>query len=355
MQFKQLYLLLNKITAFLFCILFFHSSYAQLISKIADGFHNPTGVCVAGNGVVYIADYGNHIIKKIDTNGNVTTIAGTGVDGYSGDGGPATEAELNFPYRLCIDNSGNIYFSDHQNNVIRKISSAGIISTVVGNGTKGFSGDGGLAIEAQLNNPLGICVDSEGNLFIADGFNHRIRKVNTTGIITTIAGSGSTGSYKGGYSGDAGPATEAELNLPTGIAIDSQGNLYVSEENNSIIRKINAGGIISTVAGNVASGRGYSGDGGSAISARLNSPLSVGIDNSGNIYFTDESNFVIRKISAQGIISTIGGNGTQGSTTINEVAATQISLGNPNGIFVTSDGQVYFTDNTQNILYKITN
>ncbi|MES2430799.1 MAG: NHL repeat-containing protein [Bacteroidota bacterium] len=337
----------------LFLFLFF-TGISQSLQKIAEDFNNPTGLCINSEGNIYIADYGNHVIKKISLNGNINIIAGTGIAGYSGDGGAANEAELNFPYRLCVDKIGNIYFSDHQNNVIRKISTNGIISTIAGNGSRGYSGDEGPAIEAQLNNPMGIHIDSDNNIYIADAFNQRIRKVTSDGIISTIAGSGAIGSYNGGYSGDGGNAINARLNLPIDLITDSIGNLFIVEEGSSIIRKINANGVISTYAGKISNNKGYSGDGGSALDAQLNNPLGIGIDGAGNIYVTDESNFVIRKITSLGIISTIAGNGQQGVITAS-LLTTHISLGNPNGISVLQNGEIYFTDNSQNKLYKITN
>ena len=217
------------------------------------------------------------------TTGIITTIAGNGIAGYSGDGGLATNAELNNPYGVAVDSNGNIYIADTNNNRIRKVNSTtGIITTIAGNGTAGYSGDGGLATNAELYYPYGVAVDSNGNIYIADTYNNRIRKVNsTTGIITTIAGNGTAG-----YSGDGGPATNAQLNYPYGVAVDSSGNIYIADTDNNRIRKVNSTtGIITTIAGN--GNPGYSGDGGPATNAELYDPSGVAVDSNGNIYIAD--------------------------------------------------------------------
>ncbi|UAY53234.1 NHL repeat-containing protein [Ferruginibacter albus] len=308
----------------------------------------PTGICTDTTGNIYIADNANHVIRKINTSGTITTIAGNNKPGYFGDNESATSAELNFPYRLCIDGIGNIYFSDQQNSVIRRIDANGIITTIAGNGTKGFSGDGGLATEAQLNDPLGIAIDSIGDLYIAEGYNQRIRKINTSGVITTIAGNGDRG-----YAGDGNAAIQAELNAPTGIAVDNSGNIYFTEELNNDVRKIDTSGIITTVAGNQT--KGYSGDGSLATNAQLNAPLGISIDANNNLYITDASNFVVRKITTDGIITTIAGTGNQSNSLTGNGQAIQINLGSPNGIAVDATGNVYVTDAGQNVIRKISN
>jgi hypothetical protein len=289
----------------------------------------PFGVALDTAGNIYIADNLNNVIRKITVStGIITTVAGDGsfFPGYwpfCGDGGPATDAQLNDPWDVATDRAGNIYIADRGNNVIRKVTvSTGIISTVAGNGTAGYSGDGGQATSAKLNGPDGIILDSLGNMYISDDYNNVIRKVTkSTGIITTIAGNGTAG-----YSGDNGPATSAKLNDPSlKIAFDAAGNFYIADDGNNVIRKVTAAtGIITTVAGNGLNG--YSGDGGPATSAKLNGPEGVAVDDLGNIYITDENN-VIRKVNGPGgsvpaTPGTISGNASvcNGSTNTYSVA-----------------------------------
>lgn len=209
----------------------------------------------------------------------ISTVAGTGV-GYSGDGGPATVAKLTYPNDIAVDGSGNLYIVDTNNQRIRKISSAtGVITTVAGSSGAGSSGDGGAATAAKLNYPNGIAVDGSGNLYIADTYNHRIRKVTPTGTITTVAG------------------TSVGLNSPAGVAVDGLGNLYIAATNNQSIRKVSTNGVITTVAGTNSGGEGgYSGDGGVATAAQLNYPSGVAVDGSGNFYISDTYNSRIRKV-----------------------------------------------------------
>src|SRR6202522_4270858 len=256
----------------------------------ADSTYN-SGVAVDSAGKIYISDSSNNRIRKVAvSNGIISTVAGDGTAGYSGDGGLATSAELRYPWGVTVDASGNIYIVDTNNRRIRKVTaSTGIISTVAGDGTYGYSGDGGAATSAELYYPKGVAADSAGNIYFADGY--RIRKVTaSTGVISTVAGDGTYG-----YSGDGGPATSAELFVPDGVAVDSAGNIYIADANNNRIRKVTAStGIISTVAGDGAAG--YSGDGGAATSAELYEPTGVAVDSSGNIYFADSTNERIRAV-----------------------------------------------------------
>ncbi|WP_332368343.1 hypothetical protein [Spirosoma telluris] len=224
---------------------------------------SPAGIAVDGLGNLFIADKNTHTIRKVTTTGTITTVAGNGSSGFSGDTGPAISANLNSPYAVAVDAAGNLFIADMGNHRIRKVSIDGNINTVAGTGTQGFSGDTDLAINANLNTPSGIAVDGTGNLFIADALNHRIRKITTDGKINTIAGTGNQG-----FSGDTGPATSADLASPTGIALDGTGNLFIADLANHRIRKIDTGNIITTVAGN--STQGFSGDNGQATSANLN-------------------------------------------------------------------------------------
>ena len=255
----------------------------------------PLSVAVASSGNVYIADAGNNVVRKITAStGNITTFAGMGPShqGYDGDGGPAIAATLYNPYSVAVDATENVYIADSQNKVIRKVTaSTGIITTIAGNGVEGYSGDGGPATSAQLFLPQGVAVDGSGNVYIADNGSHVVRMVTTSsGNITTLAGNGTAG-----FGGDGGPATSATFSSPQGLAVDVSGNVYVADAANNVVRKINAStGNISTVAGNGA--QGYSGDGGPAIAAKLFAPVGVALDGSGNLYIADD-NSVIRKVT----------------------------------------------------------
>jgi sugar lactone lactonase YvrE len=232
----------------------------------------------------------------VAANGIIATVAGKGASGYSGDGATATNAGLNLPCGVAVDSSGNLYIADTDNERIRKVAANGIITTVAGKGAAGYSGDGGPATNASLNLPYGAALDAFGNLYIADRSNNRIRKVAANGIITTVAGNGS-----GTYAGDGGPATNASLDYPIGAAFDAAGNLYVADSGNNCIRKADTNGIITTVAGN-GSGT-YAGDGGAATNASLNYPSAAAVDASGNLYIADRSNNRIREVHFSGFPS----------------------------------------------------
>ena len=257
----------------------------------------------------------------------IIPVAGTGIAGFGGDGGPAKLAMLNQPEGVAVDASGNLYIADTDNNRIRKISPNGIITTVAGTGIAGFSGDGGPASQAQLNHPEGVAVDASGNLYIADTGNNRIRKISPDGIITTVAGNGIAG-----FSGDNGPASQAQLNQPEGVAVDASGNLYIADTDNDRIREVRTDGVIVTIAGDA----GFSGDGGPASQAQLNHPEGVAVDASGNLYIADTGNNRIRKISPNGIITTVAGNGTPAI------------LNAPTGIAVSASGNLYIADTGNN-------
>jgi trimeric autotransporter adhesin len=255
----------------------------------------PTGVAVDASGNIYIADNNNNRIRMVTkSTGIMSTVAGIGSIGYSGDGGPATSAALTFPSGVALDTSGNIYIADNNNNCIRMVTvSTGNISTVAGTGSEGYSGDGGLATSAMFNYPYGVAVDASGNIYISDTRNHRVRMVTkSTGIVTTLAGTGS-----GSYSGDGGVATSVKLYLPSGVAIDASGNIYIADNSNNRVRLLTMStGIISTVAGSGLDG--YRGDGGPATSAAMNHPYGVAVDASGNIYIADNNNNCIRMVTS---------------------------------------------------------
>jgi len=254
----------------------------------------PYGVAVSSSNEIYIADTGNHRIRKISTSGIITTIAGTGIASFSEDGGLATKATLNNPRGIAVSSSNEIYIVDTGNQRIRKISTSGIITTIAGTGTASFSGDGGNATSASLSDPYGVAVSSSNEIYIADTGNHRIRKISTSGIITTIAGTGIAS-----FSGDRGYATNATLSHPHGVAISSSNEIYIADTTNQRIRKISASGIITTMVGTgIAS---FSGDGDYASNGVLNNPYSIAISSSNEIYIADTYNHRIRKIFTSGI------------------------------------------------------
>ena len=271
----------------------------------------PTGVAADAAGNLFMADTFNNRIRKVSASGTITTVAGTGVRGFGGDGGPATAAQLNYPQGVAVDAIGNLFIADTGNMLIRKVSANGIVTTVAGNSAAiaaalvapGFSGDGGPATAAQLSSPKGLAVDALGNLFVADTGNQRIRKVSG-GIITTVAGGGTLGPAD-----DGGPATAAQLYNPVGVAVDTSGSLFIAGTSDSRIRKVSAGGIITTVAG--TSTQAFGGDGGPATAAWLYEPWGVATDAAGNLFIADAGNQRIRRVSADGIITTIAGTGIQ--------------------------------------------
>ena len=273
---------------------------------------DPTGVVVDGAGAVYIADTFGDRVRKVTADGIITTVAGTGfVGGVSGDGLQALNVDLNWPSGLAIDPAGNLYIADAGSGRIRKLSPGGVVSTVAGTIqaiVPGFSGDGGPATAALLWWPKDIALDSSGNLYIADTGNNRVRMVTPTGIISTIAGNGAAGYNGGGYGGDGGPAINAQLFLPSGLAVDGSGNVYIGDTNNYRVRKISPAGIITTIAGNGT--RGSSGDSGPALQAQLYNPAGLKFDNAGNLFIADGSR--VRMISPSGIITTVAGTGVSG-------------------------------------------
>jgi|GEM_PF-3402010 len=297
---------------------------------------HPYGIAVDCDGNSYIADFENAVVRKVSPTGVISTVAGTGVIGYSGDGGPATAANMSHARGVAVDAAGNVYFSDYNNHAVRKVSTSGIITKVVGNGA-GYSGDGGPASAARVSYPSGLTLDGAGNLYIADNGNAVIRKVTPSGIISTFAGTGIPG-----YAGDNGPATAATFFQPAAVHADGSGNLYVADWGNQVVRKVDAAGIVTTIAGNGVAG--YVGDGGPATAAKLNRPNGITSDNAGNIYFTEQLNSVVRKVNAAGFISTVAGNTLQGYSG-DGGPALLAKLYQPMGLASDCDGRIYIADN----------
>jgi len=325
-------------------------------AKIKDGgpataalLNAPANVKVDAAGNVYIADYSNNRVRKVDAKtGVITTVAGSGKQGFNGDGGPATDAAFKGVNDIAVDSAGDIFIADQFNNKIRKVDGkTGIVTTVAGS-HQGSNGDDGPATKAQLNMPTSVGVDAAGNIYISDFGNNKIRKVDAkTGNISTIAGDG-----KEGKKGDDGPAKDAEIDQPGGMFVTPAGDVYFADEVNCKVRKIDGKtGDISTVAGNGKEGK--KGDGGSATVAQLSKPCGVAMDAQGNIYIADEYNFKIRRVDAgSGEISTFAGTGKEGANG-DEGDATSVALSGPCGIAVDSKGIVYFTDHTTNLVRKV--
>ncbi|GAA4463597.1 hypothetical protein GCM10023093_12430 [Nemorincola caseinilytica] len=310
---------------------------AATIAKLG----HPYNVAVDCNGNAYIADYDNAVIRKVSPTGVITTVAGNGTIGYSGDGGPATAAKISHAQGIILDAAGNLYFTDYNNHAVRKVSTSGIITRVTNVGT-GYTGDGGPATAARVSYPSGLTLDGSGNLYIADAGNSVVRKVTPSGIITTVAGTGVSG-----YAGDNGPATSAKLFSPIAVHADASGNLLICDMNNQVVRKVDASGTITTIAGNGVAG--YIGDGGVATAAKLNGPSGVTTDNSGNIYFSERGNSVVRKVNSAGIISTIAGNTVPGYSG-DGGPALLAKLRQPTSLARDCAGHIYIADMANNVI-----
>jgi uncharacterized protein (TIGR03437 family) len=382
----------------------------------------PDGIAVDAAGNVYVADRNSHVVRKI-SGGNISTVAGNGTAGYTGDGGAATSAQLNAPTGIAVDGAGNLYLGDTGNNVVRKIVPGGAISTFAGSGNQGYSGDGGAALNASLNQPQGEAWDQAGNLYFADTGNHRVRRVAPNGVITTVAGNGLanySGDNVGGTgvvssSGDNGPATASSVVLPTDVAVDRAGNLYVTDFGNSKVRIVSGAGVITTLIGNAdgvpledgqaaasirlsgptgvavdaagtvyftegsvgagaglvkgdyrvwkvagglfssAAGTGlmsYSGDGGAASTAQFNTPSNIAMDAAGNLYIADALNNRIRKMTPAGSMSTVAGTGIAGFSGDGKAALTA-QLDGPRGVAV--DGSTIYIADTNNNRVRVVN
>ncbi|WP_167527627.1 NHL domain-containing protein [Desulfosarcina alkanivorans] len=307
--------------------------------------NSPSDLIVDATGNIFAADTKNNRIRKIDTNGIITTVAGNGSVYNSGDGRQATETGLNAPVGIAVDSKSNLYIAEWGSPRIRKVDTSGMITTVAGNGQEGFSGDGGIATEAMISVPHDIAVDNSGNLYIADFYNHRIRKVDTNGVITTVAGNGNIG-----YSeGDNGPAIEASIAYPYTIEVDSEGNLFIIEMGRGCIRKVDISGTITSVIG---SGFGFSGDGGPATEARFDHPTDISLDPAGNFYISDSRNHRIRMVDTSGIVTTIAGSG---DSLFNGDGGPALLAGliYPSGVSINNEGELLISSAQSNRIRKI--
>ena len=294
------------------------------------------GVAVDSEGNLFISHRSKNRIRKVGKDGIITTIAGNGTAGFSGDKGPALKASFNFPAGLCLDQAGNLYVADRNNHRVRRIDTSGIVTTVAGAGVPDMGGDGGPAIDAHLNYPSDLVCDGKGNLYISDRSNNRIRKVDVKGTITTVAGMGPPE-----FGGDFGPATDALLKYPFGIDLDRKGNLYIADRGNNRIRKVDTQGIITTVAGDSA--HFFSGDYGPATRASLAYPTDVVVDDKGNLYIADRNNNRIRKVDSLGIMTTVMGIGKYEYNGDNEIAS-ETTLHLPFALALSPDGKLIIVD-----------
>jgi len=311
----------------------------------------PASVAVAQDGSLYIAEAGAHRIRKVSPRGVITTVVGTGQRGYSGDGGPASQARIAGPHDLTFDAETNsLYVADSFNHCIRRVDRQGVITTVAGNGKPGFSGDGGDARQANLNGPQGITFDRQGKLLIADTFNSAIRSVDRRNVNTTVAGS-----MPAGFGGDGGPALKALLTIPYAVAVAPHGDIYVCDTANSRIRRIDASGIIHHVAGSGPSagvfGAGFNGDEDPADKAQIHSPVGLAFDARGTLYLSDTGNSRIRTIE-EGVIRTIAGTGIAGFSG-DGGKALEAELNTPQKLAFDEQGNLYFADRPNHRVRRI--
>ena len=307
---------------------------------------NPWDVMLDNAKNVYVLEHDNSCLRKIDPLGTITLFAGTGISGFSGDGGLAINAMIRLPWGEAIDKKGNIYISDYGNNRIRKVRTNGVIITIVGTGIAGYTGDGGLATSANIYGPTGLVVDSIGNLYFSDCWNNCIRKVDTLGLITTIVGNGSPG-----ISPDGTLASAALIYQPGGLTFNSSGELCFAETASNCVRKISSTGYLKTLAGSCSLSSGFSGDGGLATNASLNYPSNIVFNSYHELYISDGLNYVIRKVDSLNIISTFAGTGACGFNGDGGLAlATELCS---YGISIDANGNLYLANTYNNRVRKI--
>ncbi|HUN31365.1 MAG TPA: hypothetical protein VMU95_05040 [Trebonia sp.] len=317
------------------------------------GLYHPVGVAAA-NGTVYVSNSGANIVAAIANGTTTTAFAGSlSAFGEHGDNGQATSASLYHPGGLAVDASGDVFIADSGDNVVRKVTPAGVISRTAGTGTAGlgFSGPVGFpATLSSLDHPQNVAVNAQGDVFIADTYNNRVLKVTPQGKVTTVAGDGAAG-----YSGDGRLAVFSQLNEPTGLAVDAQGNLYIADSSNNVIRRVDAKtGIITTVAGDYAADKasgglgGFSGDGGPATSARLNAPQGVAVDGAGDLFIADTFNNAIREVTPAGVISTVVNSSAQPGGESNGAAPTASKLNTPYGVAIDQSTDTLYIADTNN-------
>ena len=310
------------------------------------GLRQPTAVAWLGDGSVLIADYANHRIRRVSPSGQISTVAGTGTAGYSGDGGPATSAKLNWPLDVEPTPDGGFLIADLGNKRVRRVSPGGIITTAAGNGQGGTTGDGGPATSARLGSPTGVAVTVDGGFLVSDAAAHTVRRVSPAGTITRVAGT----SGSAGGAGDGGVAFLAQLNTPVGVSALPDGGFLVAEYEGQRIRRVSAAGVITRVAGIGTAG--FSGDGGAATAARLNKPVDVSTTPDGGFLVGDSLNGRVRKVSANGTIATLAGSGTRGYAG-DAGPATLAQLRSPGAAMENANGAILIADSEDNRLRVI--
>jgi sugar lactone lactonase YvrE len=331
---------------------YYYRNYEQLEPhEVGNGrspleilLQDPVGIDTDGDGNIYVSDRGR-FIWKFEAGEPAVIVAGTGRRGSSRSGILAIDSALGLPEGICVDEDGRIYFADSFNNVVMRVERNGILSRIAGTGKKGMSGDGGPAVAADLRRPFDVRTDSAGNIYIADFGNHRIRKIDADGRITTIAGNGEKG-----YSGDGEQARQARLNGPYGLIPDDRGGILIADSGNHVIRYVDADGVITTIAG--IGEAGYSGDGGAAINARLDTPQSMYLGSDGRVFINDEHNHAIRVIDKNGLIKTIVGTGSAGLAADGTLGSLS-PLNDPENIAVLKDGTVLITDGDNGRVWRL--